>query len=163
MSWFFKSGHPENKQGSICETRKGPNRPPIRRGIDYLVYAHVLENPRYWAFLANFRWPKLSKGTPTHQDLSFEPIHMSLRPSVTKIQPCKVIFEKPLFLDILANFGHFRWPKLSKGTSTGQDLSYELIPRSLRPSVTKIQPGKESMTNRRTSRIDRPPTFGVGA
>ena len=32
------------KQGSICETRKGPNRPPIRRGIEYLAYANVLEN-----------------------------------------------------------------------------------------------------------------------
>ena len=40
------------------------------------------------------------------------------------------------------------------------------IPRSLRPSVTKIQSGKESMTDGqtdgRTPRIYRPPTFGVG-
>ena len=48
--------------------------------------------------------------------------------------------KKTLFLDILANFGHFQWR--SKGTSTGQDLSYEPIPMSLRPSVTKKQPGK---------------------
>ena len=40
--------------------------------------------------------------------------------------------------------------KMSKGTSSGQDLSYEPIPRSLRPSVTKKQPGKESMTDGRT-------------
>ena len=32
------------KQGGICETRKGPNRPPIPRGIYYLVYAHVSKN-----------------------------------------------------------------------------------------------------------------------
>ena len=32
----------QKKQGSICETRKGPDRPPIRRGIGYFVYAHVL-------------------------------------------------------------------------------------------------------------------------
>ena len=37
-----------------------------------------------------------------------------------------------------------------KGTSPCQDLSYEPIPMFLRPSVTKIQPGKESMTDRRT-------------
>ena len=28
------------KQGSICETRKGPNYPPILKGIEYFVYAH---------------------------------------------------------------------------------------------------------------------------
>ena len=64
-------------------------------------------------------------------------------------------FEKPLFLDILqisAISGARFWPKLSKGTSTGQELLYEPIPRSLRPSVTKKQPGKESMTDRRTDR-----------
>ena len=94
------------------------------------------------------------------------------------ICPC---LKKQLFLDILANFGHllqrnsleklmFRktadfglWPNsaisggricpnLSKGTSTGQDHSYEPIPRSLRPSITKIQPGKESMTDGQTDR-----------
>ena len=32
------------EQGSICETQKGPHRPPIRKGIDYLAYANALEN-----------------------------------------------------------------------------------------------------------------------
>ena len=32
--------------------------------------------------------------------------------------------------------------KVVKGTSTHQDDSFELIPRSLRPSFTKKQPGK---------------------
>ena len=43
------------KQGSICETRKGPNRPPppIPRGSDFLVYAHVLENQSFCAFRPN--------------------------------------------------------------------------------------------------------------
>ena len=49
-----------------------------------------------------------------------------------------------------ANSGGRFWPK---GTSTRQDLSYEPIPRSLRPSVTKIQSGKESMTDRLGVRI----------
>ena len=35
------------EQGSVCETRKGPNRPPIQRGIDYLVYAYVWENQTF--------------------------------------------------------------------------------------------------------------------
>ena len=55
------------------------------------------------------------------------------------------VLKKTLFLDILANFGHFQWSNLAKnvkGTSTGHHLSYEPIPRSLRPSVTKKQPGK---------------------
>ena len=46
------------------------------------------------------------------------------------------------FWPISAIFGGRIWLKLSKGTSTGQDLSYELIPRSLRPFVTEKQPGK---------------------
>ena len=66
----------------------------LNRGIDYLVYAHVLENQSFWAFSTNFWWLKVSKGTPTHQDLSFEPIHMSLRQNVTKIQPEKLMFQK---------------------------------------------------------------------
>ena len=67
--------------------------------------------------------------------------------------------EKPMFRKT-AIFGHFDQFRpfpvaepgrtLSKGTSTGQDLSYEPIPRSLRPSVTKIQPRKELMTDGQT-------------
>ena len=34
------------------------------------------------------------------------------------------------------------WPKLSKGTSKGQDLAFEPIHRSLRPFVAERQPGK---------------------
>ena len=62
--------------------------PPIRRG-EYLAYAHVLENHSLWAFSANFQWLKVSKVTSTHHNVSFEPIHMSLWPYVTKIQPDK--------------------------------------------------------------------------
>ena len=65
-----------NNKEVFVKHEKAPTAPPIRRGNDYLVYAHVLENPRYWAFLANFRWPKLSKGTSSGQDLSYKPIHI---------------------------------------------------------------------------------------
>ena len=67
-----------NEQGSICETRKGPNRPPIRRGIDYLAYSVVLENHNFWPTSGDRIRLKLSKGTSTRQDLSFELIAMSL-------------------------------------------------------------------------------------
>ena len=45
------------------------------------------------------------------------------------------------------------WSKLSKGTSTRQDISFVPFPRSLRPSVSHIQPGKESMTDGRSPQI----------
>ena len=48
-------------QGSICETQKGPNRPLIRRGIDYLVYARVLEIQSFWTF-----WPNLANTFKSH-------------------------------------------------------------------------------------------------
>ena len=41
------------------------------------------------------------------------------------------------------------WPKLSKGTSTGQDLSFEHIYRSLRPSVADKRPGKAHVSKNR--------------
>ena len=34
-------------QESICETRKGPQPPPIRRGIECFVYAHGLKNHNF--------------------------------------------------------------------------------------------------------------------
>ena len=53
-----------------------------------------------------------------------------------------------------AVFDHF-------DTSSGQDLSYKPIPRSLRPSGTKIQPGKESMTGGHHESIG-PQPLGLG-
>ena len=47
----------------------------------------------------------------------------------------------------------FRWTKLSKGTSTGQDLSFKSIIKSLCPSAQKfwpIQEGDDRQTYRRT-------------
>ena len=62
-------------------------------------------------------------------------------------------FEKPLISDILANFGHFQWPTQAETVKrhiyTGQNLSYERIPRSLRPSVTTKQPGKAHVSRNR--------------
>ena len=65
------------RQGSICETRKGPNRPPIRMGIDYLVYALVLEIQSYGQF-----WPT-SVGRNCHKaHLYAKTFHMSLFPGL---------------------------------------------------------------------------------
>ena len=41
------------------------------------------------------------------------------------------------------------WPNLSIGTSTQRTISFKPIPMSLRPSVTKMQPGR-SMTDGQT-------------
>ena len=65
------------------------------------VYANVLENQSFWAILANLRWPQLSKGTSIRQDLSYEPIPKSLRPSIAKKQPGKAQVPKNRY------FGHF--------------------------------------------------------
>ena len=76
------------------------HRPPIAKcqkypwGIDYFVCAHVLENQSLWAFSATGSWPKVSTGTSSHQALSFEPIHMSLRLNDTMIQPGERCFRK---------------------------------------------------------------------
>ena len=90
--------------------------------------------------------PKMSKGTSTGHDLSYEPIPRSLRPFVLKKQPGKAYVSKNRF------FGHFGQIRpfpvtesdqnCQKGTSTRQDISYEPSCRSLRPSVTKKQPEK---------------------
>ena len=88
MSWYIT---PElNKRGSILGNTERLQPPPIGRGIDYLVYAHVLEITAVKHY-GQFRptsggqiWPKLSKGISENQDLSFEPIIKALRPSVHK-------------------------------------------------------------------------------
>ena len=59
-------------------------------------------------------WPKLSKGTSTCQDLYMNLFsglydHMLQRNSLEKL-----MFRKPLVLDDLAIFGHFRWSTLVK-------------------------------------------------
>ena len=131
------------------------------------------------AKFGHFRWPNLVKRHCQRHIYRPRPFIWAYSQVSTTIR-CKETAwkssssEKPLFWTFWPNSAIFVgriWPKLSKGTSTGQDLSYEHIPRSLRPFVTKIQPAKESMTDGqtdgrtdgRTPRIYRPPTFGVGA
>ena len=95
------------------------------------------------AELGHFRWPNLAETVKRLFHISRHFIWAYSH--VFKINRFKETawksscFEKPLVLDLLAKFDHFQWPK-SKGTSTHRDLS------SLKPSVTKTQPGKESMT-----------------
>ena len=79
-----------------------PPLPPIPRGIAYLVYAHVLENQSFWAFRSN---SAMSKGTSTCQDISYEPIFLSLRPSVIKKQPEKAQVKKTA---VFVHFGQVR-------------------------------------------------------
>ena len=59
----------QQEQGGICETRKGPNRPPIPRGIYFLVYAHVSKNSCFYGILDtfdHFRWSNLAKTVKKH-------------------------------------------------------------------------------------------------
>ena len=78
----------------------------------------------------------------------------------------KVLARTSLYLEktaVLGSFGHIRptfgirmWPKLPKGTSTYQDLSFAPTPTSIRPSVTKKQPGKAHVSKNRCFRKFRP-------
>ena len=89
---------------------KGSNRPPILRDIEYFVYAHVLKNHNFWVFCPNsaiLRWPNLTD-TVKRRIYTSRPIIWACNPiPVIKISiPYKLIFGKPLILDILAEFGH---------------------------------------------------------
>ena len=95
------------QQGSICETRKGPNRPPIRMGIDYLIYALVLEIQSYGQF-----WPTSVGRNCQKAHLYAKTFHMSLFPGLYDHPLQRYSLEKPMFkkkavLGILAKFGHF--------------------------------------------------------
>ena len=196
---------------------KAPTTPRFQGALTISYMPFFMKNQSFRGILAkfgHFRWLNLAKPVKRHI-YKPKPFIWAYSQVSTTIR-CRETawkgscFEKPQILDILAKFGHFRWPilaetfkrhisrprpfiwvyskvsttircketawksscfekrkfwtfwsnsaisggklwpKLSKGTSTGQDLSYEPIPWSLRSFVAKIQPGKESMTDRRT-------------
>ena len=132
------NNHFKSQQGSICEPRKGPNRPPIRRGIDYLVYAHVLENQSFGKFLPTTGGRNCQKA-----HLHTKIIHLSLFPGLYNHPLQTNSLEKLMFRKtaVFRHFGQIRPSPMAKSsTSTDHDLSYEPIPRSPRPSVTNIQP-----------------------
>ena len=138
----------QNRQGSICETRKSPNRPPIRRGIDYLVNATAF---------GHFR-PTSGGRKCQKAHLHTKTFHLNLCTclydnSLQRYSLEKLMFRKTADL----GFGHkfrsystiFRdwiWPKLPKGTSTRQNLSFAPTPMSIQPSVTKKQSGKSHVS-----------------
>ena len=101
-----------DKQGSICETRKGPNRPPIRRGID------ISYMPMFWKITAFGHFLPTSgsrKCQKTH--LHTKTIHLNQGLYDHPLQRNsleKPMFRKPAVWDILAKFGRFRWPKMAK-------------------------------------------------
>ena len=84
---------------------KAPTAPRFEGGIDYLVYAHGLENHSFRAI-----WPT-SSGQNCHKaHLQAKTFHMSLFPGLydhplQRNSLEKLMFRKPLFLDILAKFG----------------------------------------------------------
>ena len=156
---------------------KRPQSPPIRRGIDYLVYAHVLENHNFWAF-----WP-----TSANQDLSFEPSlydlpftrsklvetvkrHISTpRPFIWNYNQVSITFRSKCLVRtswcfeircfgaywlVQPTFGGRIWPKQSKGTYSHQEVSFEPINRSLCPfvKISTSNPYKKAITDGRADR-----------
>ena len=71
---------------------------------------------------------------------------------VVVVAEAMVIFFSGIQLHVQNYLDMVLWYLLSKGTSTGKGLLYEPIPRYSRPSVTNIQPGKDSMTAGQTDR-----------
>ena len=140
MLWINRSSSTHTR--TYLWNTKRPQPPPIQRGINYLVYAYV--------FNIIGQLPVAESVTPK---LSFEPIYTSPRQFVTKKQPGKAhVSKKTRYFYHLNKIKQFLVAELattSKGTSTRHDLSYEPIPRHLRPSVKQIQPWK---------RIDDGPT-----
>ena len=116
-------------QGSICETRKGPNRTPIRRGIDYFVYARVWKFKAFGQF-----WPTSGGRNCQKAHLYAKTFFMSLFPGLydhplQRNSVEKLKFRKALFWTFWPNSaisGGRIWPKLSKGTSTGQTFHMSL-------------------------------------
>ena len=98
----------ENKEVFVKHEKAPTAPPPIQRGIDYLVYAHDLKS-LLLGILANFRWPKLPKGTFSHQNISFGLSPTSIRPSVTKKQPGQAnISKKGCFRKFRPDSANFR-------------------------------------------------------
>ena len=97
------------------------HRPPIRRGIDYLVYAHVIENHNCFTILAisvNFRWPNLAQSVKRHIYTprpfigAYNQVSTTLRSKIL----ARSSFENQLFLGISPTSGGRIWPKVLKGT-----------------------------------------------
>ena len=83
--------------------------------------AHVSKKTLISDILANFshfRWPNLAETVKRHIYRprpfiwAYSQVSTAIRHKETAWK--SLCFEKPLFLDILAKFGHFRWPNLAK-------------------------------------------------
>ena len=130
------------QQGNIWETREGPNRPPppIRMGIDYLVYANVIENHNFWQFLpisVNLRLPNRAETVNRH---IYTP-----RPFIwdyNQVSQTSSSYFLTAVLSILANFANFQWPKSAESVqrhiATRHDLLFESITNSLWHSIQRF-------------------------
>ena len=158
---------PKNKE-VFAKHEKAPTAPRFE-GVWLSRICPCLENQSFWAFLANFWWPK---GISTHQDLSFEPIHMSVRPSVTKKHPRKNSYfgKKPLFF---GHCGHIRPNSVVKSGRNCQKAHLHAKPfhMSLFPGLydhpfqRNILKKNRWRTDRRTDghpESIRPQPFGLG-
>ena len=158
-----------NQQGSICETRKGLNRPPIRRGIECIAYAHVSKKRSTFEYFGNRCGRKCIKGTSTRQDLSFAPTPTSIRTSITQKQPGKAHVSKNRCFRKLrpasASFGQFPVTKsghnCQKTHLHTKTFHLSLFPGSM--TISYKDKAWKRIQDGRTPKIYRPPTFGVGA
>ena len=128
---------PQIKQGSICETRKGPNRPRFEMVLTISFMS------MFWKI--QYFWPTSGGRNSQKAHLHTKTFHLNLFTCLydhwlQRYSPERLFSKNHCFWTfqpISAIFGGRIWPKLSKGTSTGLDLSYEHIPRSLQPFVTE--------------------------
>ena len=71
------------------------------------------------------------KSTSTDHDILFQPITMSLWPSLTLFSMQSPCFENPLLAVLVLVEIYLIWLQLSKYASTCQDISFEPVTKSL--------------------------------
>ena len=162
---------------------KAPTAPRFQ-GVFTFSYMLMFRKTAVFRHFGQFRPFQVAEPGRTRQKahLQAKTFHMSIFPDLYDHPLQRNNLEKLMFRKT-ADFGHFGQFRPFPVAEPVKRHIYRprpfilayLISRSLRPFVTKIQPGKESMTDRRTDgrtdrrtdgrtpRIYRPPTFGVGA
>ena len=140
LFWCFFRPQPQRSFGvSVCLSHVRPCVIAFLYGLELLARtSSYLEKNTVLANVSkccHFRWPNLVENAKRHINTSGPVIGAYFLVSMTfcskVLARTSSFFEKRLLLDILAELGHFRWAKLSKGTYTPRDLSLEPLTKSL--------------------------------
>ena len=141
--------------------------------LKYILYENRYFWP-IWQLPVGCFWPKWSKGASTDQNLSFEPITKSLRPSVQRFSPYKPRSWKPLFWANLPNLTtscrmdltemvkrriYGPKPFIWAYNQVSMTFHSKVVARTRKRWQTDRQ--TDGQTDGRTPQLYRPPTFGL--